>query len=66
MSRKTVSAVIATAMVLLMMLSVITVGAAAALQGYSIKLDAPRRYVHVGTYLQLTSEITVPEGIERV
>lgn len=62
MSRKTVSAVIATAMVLLMMLSVITVGAAAALQGYSIKLDAPRRYVHVGTYLQLTSEITVPEG----
>ena len=32
------------------------------MQGYSIKLDAPRRYVHVGTYLQLTSEITVPEG----
>ena len=64
MSRKTASAVLAALMAFLIAFSVATAGAAAALEGYSVKLDAPRRYVHVGTNLQLTAEITVPEGSE--
>ena len=64
MSRKTASAVLAAVMAFLMMFSVATAGVFAALQGYSVKLDAPRRYVHVGTYLQVTAEIIVPEDCE--
>lgn len=60
--RRNVRAVLAAFLAVLTVLSVTTIGAYAALEGFSVKITAPKDYVPVGYYLQLSAEISVPEG----
>lgn len=61
--KKPVSAVLAVLVALLTVLSVMSVGVAAVLDpGYSVRIVSPRGWVPVGAFMQLTAEISVPEG----